>query len=938
MKRTFHSYQPDELITIFPNTSVSALSMAMERRSCEESFVRHIAQKSELYHSTQNDEKALGYFWYGRTCKKGDGRVSEPHVVPSKKVDVVRNRGYLEPVSLARLLGEERDDRPFAYLDDLFSGPSELASSDLPSGPDGSVATEKDAAWNLEELESNILEDAEGREGDVKIRAISTCSKMGPCFRVICRQVSSFGGREYAAVWMPEFLDRAFSSSDPSLSTFNELVPSRIPCKLYLDLDLKLTPAAQGDRVWRARWLSALERVRSGLHSFCCYVACRLRSDFALGDGEYRSSSSDAFVSWTVLDASSLEKISKHVVFNVCGNRCLFKNKSHVANYLRHCVGEWKRWIEREHDEQTKLSMSPQEKYSWNREAKKRENPGEFVEVPTEQAADSDGSNILCKEIPGVGNPQLWSLKDSAAVIEANLDWEIYAGEKEFRMMGSTKFGEVRHLELESVGKVIADFPKMDRAMENLSKIRGNLATKGLIHLDGLVKMQNHLRFSVDGTKRSWEVFIGPSLMSSRDSKASNFDETINHYDDESIDDDDDGGGVRPGQQSSDLSPEVATNVDEKPPAVDLKIEALLSLVVPFFVHDSSLLNVPLGNSRYDFSFPNSVKVLSFGNVSDSLSLDDPYLRRKSILQKMTGGDVPEATLRSNPKRRKVSSSASTAEAFYSSSYYNTRPYGKELLEALPSWVSSLKEEDDRNDGDAGNISSDGVLTLSKLREKFLELGREEKRTADDLHVDEMTLKNMVQRGDDPLGTRLFRDIGDNITRKLGEAAFGHRVFYKCERRTPDGFRWLIYNTSHKYKMCYVKGMRDGPENAKHTNNNVFFVVCLNNFTFYQKCHSQECSNFYHNSFVLQKPTGSEAGQLEKNASGEEKGREDEDEEEGEKERFSKVGEDSSRARYARGPVKLLDEELWSPIMSFLQFDDMLDRWNAYDCARRSAV
>ena len=73
----------------------------------------------------------------------------------------------------------------------------------------------------------------------------------------------------------------------------------------------------------------------------------------------------------------------------------------------------------------------------------------------------------------------------------------------------------------------------------------------------------------------------------------------------------------------------------------------------------------------------------------------------------------------------------------------------------------------------------------------------------------ENALSCMEDYGDDPLGMKLISDIVTNIEIDTGMVNEGFGLTYKKEF-SADGLHYLMFATDHRYKKCFLKGMRCG--------------------------------------------------------------------------------------------------------------------------------
>jgi hypothetical protein len=237
-----------------------------------------------------------------------------------------------------------------------------------------------------------------------------------------------------------------------------------------------------------------------------------------------------------------------------------------------------------------------------------------------------------------------------------------------------------------------------------------------------------------------------------------------------------------------------------------------------------------------------------------------------------------------------------TGTGHLSSVFYNIRPYGKEWSDELLLGKGTTAQGGNDGKLPAGDFISDAALksALSALSvsESYNGKLRDDGVSANDGVVDAMN-----RCGDDLLGKVLMRDVARNIEEDTGMFKDGYRLIYKSDYVTPEGLHYVHFNTDGRYKVCYLKGLREGLEHAQHGGNNVWFVVCLNTFSYWQKCHSEDCKDFY--ARCLAKVSPNDEGYH----------------------RCCKKAKSES--------MKLWDV-LHERILNFLKFNDVLDDWDAF--------
>jgi hypothetical protein len=835
-----------------------------------------------------------------------------------------------------------------------------------------------------------------------------------PGCKVICRQIASSGAREYAIVWWPDFLPRMMKNCTGAERTFNELVEENEPCKLYLDLDIELAslppellPMVGGgidegtlirENVERKQkilwaWTDARTKLKASLDEFCARViselckvfglqACGRRSCYVERSGSYEHSRDcieKSEIRWLVLDSSNMEKFSKHIVFTLFENECLFENKAQVGYFIAHCAKVWRAEIE-SNDQPLKIPKLA------NGDGVSSIEEGEIKNDENNKLSNAKESKTKENSLP-INNKTKWNIYwrygprtssslssstelDARLVLLDWLDFSVYQGEKEFRMVESNKFGENRPMLVE---------------WRNSVKLR----EPGCFESKGVPPSSLQLKVSSRSIKKdmcllctTWKnkirtnLYWKPNNITSSDagcnSKRGNSDdddiddELSFFYDEDEADEqqsstkNSEGSGKN---NAAEIQPEVFTKEPEpkRSPVILSFVETTHHLALEQNCLGTSSDGIDFSQCFYDslvlpcwdYRKTTGARSCDFGHAVGCSELpkklnllwfcDDAAERerfknslmakRSKILTKMAtckseetialmrdklaalsvaGNRAGKKRNGKNPKSRKTA--GPDFGAHFASKYYNAsfRGASGREIDGNPSSDTAFGE----------GVSHDGMISGEKLRDLLtlkpepgtnaIEDGVDDPRPEGELGKAESILRTMGHYGDDPLGKNLIAAIAANIEEDTGMNLEGQKLKYKNECVIEDGTHFICFETHHTYKKCWLKMQRCGMENGKHSGNNVWFSVCLNSFVYWQKCHSQTCREYYARDLAKTIGDEDDAGSIA----------------DGEEENNDRQPKLKSSMAYARGPTCRLRPDLEPRILNFLRLNDALDQWD----------
>lgn len=738
-------------------------------------------------------------------------------------------------------------------------------------------------------------ENYSARAVGLKKRVKKIQEEWGSACCVMARQISNFGGRDYSVIWMPDFTRRLISSSTCSERTFNECLYDGSPCRAYLDFDFEIFGYEN-----KQHWRNLLNRVNKALTALCISFCCFMLSSEAFCDRrcaecfqKKQCSRCEALenISWSVLDSSDCKKISKHVIFKIKNDRFLFEDKRHLACF----VAEWKATVDILRS--AAFCEEPLRKKFKSSVKSEDSAPAATDEesVWNRARADSNSDRYL-----------LGKFLDS-------LDLTVYSGVREFRMMESVKFGDKRPLLLEKVTTIDLlqeFFEKHKNSLVNpvgdvLRTFNGSSGEYPFLKqkiYGYFPSPENKFRCNMHISKR--DVYSSSSKLYFPDARAiANGPMEENSTDDMVFDDDDEpkktekenksgrlfDAGDAPKSQTifKDVSPVSVFEFWNKTLAESLRVlddsEANFynsndfiklfsdTLVTPCYYEsgtdicdlDSCTLISHSNFSEYDD------KNKKTGQMSDRLKTMN---RIGAISEKMkiNGDAMPPICDRKNEGLLVESLELPTFEKLCFD-----QNLAMDRLKSVPIFFPL-----------ANIICQKKRRIFSKQFDVSQEYG--DKKVAEVLW-DLICLQHF---GDDVTGEKLIGDISEEISSKTGAKNSGCFVRYKKEV-LENGMHYLIFSGHEKYKKCCLKFERCGSRNQYHKNNNVYFVVRMNDSVYYQKCHSYECQTF----FLKHKAKAAN---------------------------FSETNSNEIR-RKARGPLVQLSPDFRSRITSFLNVKNCLD-------------
>jgi len=824
----------------------------------------------------------------------------------------------------------------------------------------------------------------------LKKQVKSHCKLLGPQYRVISRQVSKKGAREYGICWMPLFFWKYTQTISGNLRTFNEIVSKTEPCRLYLDLDLAIVGKTDklkdldvaGQRKLSSKWIQAMMRVKVRLRKFCQFICYKLKQYYGLmtcTESQCRRDNTmgstlthtagclrTCRIQWTVLDASNEHKVSKHVIFTIHNDSVLFTNKGHVGHFIKYAIAQWLSTIQ----SAKQVALNVANLLSITSKHLKCDSTINGAKVDT---ALSKGNVVGSEPQPITQQTKDWPLYDLSnldykwsdneidTLIANSVDLGIYVGEREFRMYESTKYDEARPLILDEVCKLHdSDGDYLDWK-------------------DLTPSVQSYCIYNSNHTRTRLGVYCKPHVVlpSERINNAIDPQEPM-HYDDDDDDDEDsadycvgDTGGGAPGTGKDDLSNTLAaglylfsaaeedmselrecitSNVTSNwltkslsdmnvmngvnetlafhKAAVNLVDIFYRTLIIPALPGCARENNESHWHYGLDAETWNTCRahcptvddtscvkqLLRFINTHDEmLNTKQSLLKRRSdILTRM----------KRTPRKHNSNQLTALSLACIQSVYYSTKPYGRKYASIFDD--NNAIFDDAMTSNSNQSVISEGTNTIpddvqcahhtddlpeDHLFEALSDFSKSSSLSEKNPSTSETCPKELMgvmrQYGDDPLGLRLIADISTSICHDTGMSEEGYALIYLSDKRSNDGMHYLTYTSPPEYKRCYLKGIRLGMHNNRHNNNNTYFVVCLNNGTYYQKCHDEDCKTYY--ACTL-------AGMC--------------------------ARKDPSQyaliKNQAKGPKRQLSEQLRIRALNFMQFNELLEHWDA--CQPMSAA
>jgi hypothetical protein len=764
-----------------------------------------------------------GMRWFGRRSIEFGGELGPPEPSGPRSEPLLREkRVSSKTLTMEDLFLDEEDSSEDDWTRDDFC--EEPAEPEAPRPP-------------CEEKRCDFAAEI-GMKPGLKHQVLLLKRVAGEGFRVMARQVGIRGAREYAVVWMPDFLDRFLDRVVGTERTFNELIEEDSPCRLHLDLDVsveeyvfrfdpKKDPAGfRKEQALRAsKWMSASAKVEKSLEEFCARLVSLLASTFALSscsgancpkgdeeDGRIRHSSkcvAESEISWQVADASDAKKFSKHVVFKIFGDEVLFRSRKDIGHFVGCCV-DLKRKEAALTEHLRSVSGGP------------RKTPRMFEAPPSLAAGEEDGEEEEEEEDGEEESKKKgWNVYDSARpadqnfvrnLVLENLDMGIYKGEREFRTIESTKLGQNRPLVIHSICSLETRSPDVLEAL-------GKAAC-----LSPLVKRWSYCAFSAPENRYRSGIYLPDAAAAAAACVAET---VISEPKESEFDYEEDGEDEEEEDEKSEEEPKKA------PPAENRE----KSVPAPFCpiskVSDSGSEFL-----RRTFSRSSSESLVDSRTVPKKF---EPKDFRDCFYDNLV---VPFFGPRGYGLSFSGDSSRSTAVKmlWFVDKKRNSSRARDSLLERRSEIIARMKEVV-RNLSPAAAASETGDDEEGAFEIALLKRGGSGGNISEERKKD--ALLQMVRNGDDPLGEKLIADVCRNVEADSGMREEGWRLSYKMEFASPDGVHYVMFSPHEKYKKCHLKSLRTGKAGDCHTNNNVYFLANLNKGVYYQKCHSEKCKNYY---------------------------------------------------------------------------------------------
>jgi hypothetical protein len=790
---------------------------------------------------------------------------------------------------------------------------------------------------------------------------------LGPGYRIMCRQCGDAARgayREYAVVWMPDFQKRLFSLSRGSERTFNELVENDTACRLHLDLDIDMSFPIEATEVLRfSLWRSVMLKIKTSLHELCMRIVLELARFYELSPAsleevvyvdvlsKMNSITPDTNVSellgdqvvlnnllgkrttisWHVLDASTHKKISKHVIFTICADKYLFKNKRHVGYFVQRVAESWQEEIS--NDLGTSLSKKSKTE----------------AQPPSTSPSEARGEQMK--------NDKNWVITTSAlqkrevdAQCLSHIDYNVYVGEREFRMYESTKCGEQRPLILESISSI----PVNNIYEACIHKDATTIATKLTVlskHITtsshcSFAKPQKRIRkmlywsddwfqckaespdlttFTPDHHNMTLETEHGEDFYDDDDEEEEEEDiicddkTTDNHTTSEEM--------VKSfvTTELSDIQedwnktlPVVYKHSNSEPleqrdyfasgsSIVSFKEVFYSTLLVPFFLFKTA-------HGKYITVLEKELTMLVYMDKRKEREFNSKsmFSERAKILGKMRmmkDNHEVEHSAHNHRTKMQWDSRASTDIK----GTCNLNSLGLSYYDVSRPFFDIDRFEKPSTTGEEVDAEGHPTMTYESLRHHFkqLTISKQSQKSGDDNDdgdaiMDEM-LETMKRNGDDIHGKNLISDIARDIEHQTGMDVDGYHLKYKKDYLYEEEMHFIKFATHHKYKKCYLKGMWDPSGNNIHTNENTYFLVRLNDFVFYQKCYSHKCKHYYANTLVHENKLAHLSTDCDQKNS-----------------YFAAF-------QQARGPTRNLSQNLWVRIQNFLLYNKSLLLWQSQE-------
>lgn len=608
--------------------------------------------------------------------------------------------------------------------------------------------------------------------------------KKGDGWSIVSRQVGN-GGRRMYAITELDHMYEAYVKLPERERTMNELIADDVPCKLYLDVDMKNVPGFKDGEVkvettpvdyvdvgqtegtqwgiqgsnrqvdpkmtykrrqnaakWKLEWTYFKHAVNKLSEDLCKKLIVTYFSDLVLDHDELKP------ISWTILDASNEKKFSAHVIFNIFHNSVFFASKSDVGSFVERHVLEELETIEKE--------RSLQEVYNGVHRFKRPKYEGaEATTLVTMNTTTKHNPNGVYEEV----------LKST--------DLSIYSGEREFRMWESVKKGE------ENRPLVLLSRHSVDISADMLRDVRS-----GKQRLTLQRSNQVYLKLEED----LWSTKGGVILKKVRRSVVS-FGTAACH--------------VVDGDQSA-----------EDPESSNEDGDAFFDMPGDANRHKRRLAEISFGPDREYFN-----RIPSFDVYLDTLVSHLDYSTASAYTMLKYSDVVKE-------KVKDLSNLTKLREEVF-----------KEWMYKNPGLV--YKTSLDAKSGKSGGRRKRIKNVEAPEQMAGLELEHESLDELDELDGDviwnaimkEIEVKSglCLLNGKDGLKMKKIKEymVGGEESIELNQ----HRVSFSTN----------VHYCEIKHEM-FTKGCADSSE---HHSNHIYYVVDLNNRCFWQKCHNVGCKRYY---------------------------------------------------------------------------------------------
>ena len=689
------------------------------------------------------------------------------------------------------------------------------------------VETEVLTQVPIEKKETTVVKPPTPVGFEFKAGMKALLAQIGHGTRLVSKEINDGAKRSYGIVWLPHFVKDTFYNYSAYKRNFHECVPAEEPCRIHLDVDLKLTtPISQklkmnsaeaGKRlqVFKTNMLQhAVTFIRALLNALDTTFDLQKTSNFTNGE-TYEGSC-------LILESTNESKFSLHLIFKLNEDKILFKNKRSLGNFIRTVL---------ETELNNNKFFDPSESFAMKNAGLKRHPFSVYSEAKIngkpawEYLSYHSNSETNEWNVPVV----------PYQLFLTSLDLGIYdESDREFRMFSSTKFNQMRPLKY-------------------VRRLRFTLAPTGrqykLASLNIEKKDPSAVVYSLNPPKGLFEPSIPSSEAISKMSEAQRAEKEAKEdkeYDSFLFGGREDEGGEDPfkddkeclkinsgDQNLEDLKRFLFEDEREEEKVIATKDDARFtefaklfydSLVIPFWhPRATDVLYEPEANKR----FPRCLLYCLNPAFENKMKLENSlYMRKMALMKavearkKLLGESTTTALIPTNPVKREEETKRTNEDvenniwSFFSN--HSRNPYSclrsnyassDEIREHLP----YILEEIFGPDGDAKD---------------------------DDRNDDE--------EEDDVLGISLISAIAANVELKMRilDRPKARLVYVKELRNEEEGYHCLYY-LAKDWGMCQIKALMTQDPEACHASNNTYFVVRLNDYQFYQKCYAPDCKKFY---------------------------------------------------------------------------------------------